>query len=829
MFRHVLLPFRTLLPAVAAAAGGGALLFPSAGLAGAVRTPIQPEVIIGAAARPACDTPTSPFTPFDLLNRDSDDVETAEFGDIDPAIAAEALASATDGDLQPVATICSPTFAAFPAAFGGTIATNPRRSRVGAGWRELGGNLAEPAQFLPGDVLTVPEVDDAAKLRVAVASHQGSPTAVAEFTDLSPGPSQVTLAADERGLVARLTRADGSVAESITRAPVKPTTPPKVSGRPSRIVVTTAAVPGSIVSFGFYAGDDGDLVRAVGGTARGVLQVTPRKKRKRTRLRISIATVNRPAQIIDLQYCTIRLKASQAPKSISCDQESIADLIYDFADEYALGGRLRAEQAQRAIAELKKHLPGSPPLDQAAARPAHLAAAVRAGSPATQLAVRSQAGDAPLTASITPQTVTAKRLRAEGLRPLAADVNGDGGVDYWASSWSRRASRPLTGGSAGVILVSGPAGLAEHRVDLPRDEDWYDVDSDISAIGDVTGDGIGELVVDLDERHAIIPGSAGWTNSTFPIVAPDLTDLEPEDRVVALDLSSPGSPFNTLDDVNGDGKRELFAADDGLAWMRLNFASVATGAVTRAPSAARAIVPPAVISNIVAGDQGAPRVDPATRFINGQAVSLRWPALATEASPNGTVTIAVQDADGRELRPTITVTTPGNALLLDYDRVSGDALMLSASARCRITRWNIGGDKCRFAVLRVGPDGRIVQTLAGNPNRAALTFGTARFLQDGADADQRPEAVIASGVDSVALLPSTSTGAVKEDSLATARLKTLHRRARTWAPLRFYPVFTRDGARRLVVPLPSVVTERYGRDVYRYTRYATTPAELRWK
>lgn len=805
------------------------MALPSAGVAGVVRTPLQPEVIIGAAARPVCDTPTGPFTPFDLLNRQTDDIETGELGDVDPALATEALASATDADLQPVATICSPSFAAFPGAFGGTIASNPRRSRVGAGWRELGGNLSEPAQFVPGDVLTVPEVDDAAKLRVAVASHQGNPTAIAEFTDLSPGPSQVTLAADERGLVARLTRADGSVSESITRAPVKPTTPAKVSGRPSRILVTTAALPGSIVSFGFDSGDGEDLVRAVGGTARGVLKVTPSKKRKRTRLRITIATINRAAQVIELQFCTIRLKASQAPKSISCEQESIADLIYGLADEYVLGGRLRAQRAERAIAELRRHLPGNAPLDQAAARPAHLAAAGRAGAPATKPARRSQAGSAPLVAAVTPQSISVKRLRASGVRPLAADVNGDGGVDYWAELWSRRISSPLTGSAAGVVLVSGPAGLTEHRVDLPREAYWDEFDSDISAIGDVTGDGIGELVVDLDERHAIIPGSAAWTSSTFPIIAPDLTDLEPEDRVLALDLSSPGSPFNTLDDVNGDGKRELFAADDDRAWMRLNFGSIATGAITRAPSAARAVVPPAIINNIVAADQGAPRVDPATRFINGQAVSLRWPALATAASPNGSVTIAVQDADGRELRPAITVTTPGNALLLDYDRVSGDALLLSASARCRITRWGIGGGKCRFAVVRVGPDGRILQTVAGSPNRSVLTHGTARFLPDGADADQRPEAVIASGVDSVALLPSTATGAVKEDSLATARLKRLHERARAWAPLRFYPVFSRDGARRLAVPLPRVETERYGREVYRYAQYAATPAELRWK
>ncbi len=835
--RHSAFPHRSLLTLVGVIATGAA--YPAGGAAAPVRAPLQPDAVVGAATRPSCDSPTAPFDGVDLLNLETDDFESTELTDFEPALAAEAAAATTDGDLQPIATICSPTYAAIPAAFGGTVVASPRRSRVGTGWRELGGSLAEPAQFLPGDVLTVPDVDDAARLRVSVATSQGRPTAIATFTDLSPGPSQVTLSAEPRGLVARLTRADGSAQESIQQQPIVPALAPKISGRPSRWVVTTQHLPGTIVTM---SRDDryGDaaLTRAAPtGTATTRL-ATSASKRKRKYGELTIVASNRAAQVLDVQSCLVRLKASQAPRSMKCEAITTSSLVGDFADEYLLGGQLSAAKAQALLAAAKDVLrdviPAEPTPSLARTRGQLLATARQEGVPASQpSATRSAATAAPLVATVTSRAPSVTKLRASGIRVLNADINGDGGLDYWTDSWNQYVSSPLRGDAAGVLLVSSPSGLTEHRVDLPVQTfrlQWDSGGSELSAIGDITGDGIGEVVVDLNERHVIIPGSTSWTGSTFPIVAPDLTDLRPEDRVFAFDLSSPGAPLATLDDVDGDGKNELLAADDSNAWMKINAAAMTPGTLAHLPSGARAITPPAILSRLVRADPGVPRVNPATRLIGGQAIALRWPVVATKATPTGTVTIDVQDAAGRSTRPLISVSTPGNALLLDYDRVSGESLLLSASVKCTtITRYRIGGKGCRFTVLRVGPDGRIQQTVGGQPSTSQLTHGSARFMADGPDPDQRVETVIASGIDSAALLESTATGGVKESALPTARLRRMPKRTYSNGPLRFFPVIGTGGSRRLAVPLPTVETERYGREVWYYARSATLSAELRWR
>lgn len=794
-----------------------------------VRQQIQPLAAVGSVSRPVCDAPTAPFPTQDFTGPNAawSTYRWGYGGLFDgPADALSELgATVGDADLQPIVTICSPTFQGLPGPISGSIAMNPRRARVGQGWRELGGALAEPAQLLAGDSLEVPEVDDAARVRLAVAPGIGQPTTVLELSDLAPGPSKVAIARDARGLVATITRADGTTAEAVGAVTTVPALNVKISGTPSRWKITSQHLPGTTV---LAARDDREesqskAVRAVDGRSTTVIPTRRLTRGRASTGAVSLIATNRAAQVIDTQYCRVALSRKGTPRSISCKPYSTRSIIRDFGDYgyyYSVDGALKA----KALEAMVRQLVDRPAAPQPAARSSR--ARKTSAAPTAQ---RARAA-APLTARLTQRTAETRSIAPRGLKPLAADVNGDGAVDYWTDEWNGQRSGPLRGSSAGMVLVSGPAGLTPHRVDLPGTD--Y-VNSDISAIADVTGDGIGELIVDQEERHGVIPGSANWTGTNYPLVAPDLTDFGPQDRMLRLALSSPGAPFGALDDVTGDGKAEIAAADDSGAWFSIASQGLLQGAVTDLPSFTRPVQPPGDLLGLAMTDPGAPHVSPVTRIIGGQAIGLRWPVAATTKAPTGTVSITVKDALGRDLRPAITLQTPGNALLLDYDPASGDALLLAASASCTYGYFAIPdiGD-CEYTLLRIGADGKIQQRLlsgvASTSGGGPLLTG-ARFLPDGPDADTRLDVAISEGVDSVALLTSTASGEIKPSSLPVARLIKVPKRTSIEAPLRLYPVVSSGGARRLMVPLPTIKRDPYTRRARYFATSGTTPAELAWK
>lgn len=800
------------------------LLLSTPGLAsaGAVRPSLQPLGVVGSVSQPVCDGPAAPLAASELASTTEQEWAYGGYFTGPTNALAELGGGLAEADLQAVATICSPTFQGLPAPITGTVATSPKRTRVGQGWRELGGALADPAQLLPGDALEIPQVDDAARLKLAVAPGIGQPTTVLELTDLAPGPSKVSIAQDARGLVATITRADGSTAET-TGAPTKlPALQPTIGGTPSRWKITTTHLPNSAVVASREDREEAPSTAAL-ATAGRITMVLRTKRRKRSRDRtadLTLVATNRAAQVIDVQNCNVGLTRRGTPKTIRCATYATSRIIRGYGDYYALSAALRAKAIETVVRRIAR-TPVTAPRRPAARR--------HAARPTSSVARRARA-TAPLTVRPTPRTPVMRELEPSGLKPLAADVNGDGGVDYWAERWDESRSAPLRGTAAGMVFVSGPGGLSPHRVDLPGSD--Y-VDSDVSAIADVTGDGIGELVVDLEERHGIIPGSAAWTGTTYRLVPPDLTDLQPTDRVLRLSLSSPGSPFGSLNDVTGDGKAEIAAADDSGAWFSIPSQGLLQGYVTDLPSVARPAIAPAEVTALAKFDEGAPHVSPVTRIIGGQAIGLRWPTVATSKAPTGTVELAVRDALGRELRPTISVQTPGNALLLDYDQISGDALLLSIGTNCAVSPYVSSAEDCDYTLLRVGPDGKVQQRVTAQTAEDVSTspLSSARFLPDGPDADARVDVALVIDPGSVALLTSTAAGEIAPDSLSIAELVKIP--TRTWGEtsIRLYPVVAPGGARKLVVPLPTITRDTYSRRnrAYYNVSPATSPAEVVWK
>lgn len=782
-----------------------------------IRPTTDPLALLSSGPRADCNPDSAPFSPSELetANKATRLQEGTAIGWIyspDETDSWDRLA------LLPLARICSPTFGATPAPFGGDLRAGASlKSRIGTGWRELGGTPTAPAQLVPGDRLTVPEVDDAATLRVWLAPSPGAPASPTTLTDLSPGPAEVTVARDGGNLVTTLTRADGSVTSATAPVATVPALAPKIGGTRSAWTLRSSHLPKSVV-VAFGSDDDAfgfGATEAKDGNAKVSLDFYGGAPRRGT-VDLQLVALTPDAQVFQAYDCRVTIGKRSRPKSIRCSIGSIEEIAGLFGSG-TLSQAARAAAVERALDRLRRRLSaeGIRPAGRAAARPA----------PAVRAATRTRAATAPLVASVTPQSRRTVRASVTGLKPLAADINGDGGIDYWTDQ-SYRTESSFGHAAAGVVLTSSPVGLTTHVVEIPVAFSPEDINSDISAIDDITGDGVGELVVDLDERHAIIPGSRTWTASTTAIRAPDLTDLQPADRVATLQLSSPGSPFATLDDVTGDGVRELAAADDGLAWFSVSGSAIAQGRVTELPSAVRRATSPPVLDLLF--DSGAPQVLPATRVIGGQVIALRWPKAATTSSPSGTVAIDVRDAAGRSLRPSIQVATPGDALLLDYDRASGDALLLSAGVHC-------GGDsgirarRCTLTLLRVGPDGGVRQRVAAKPRTTEFLPGSARFMPDGPDADASPEVVGSWGLGSIALLESGRQGTVKPSALAQRELVKWHRRDYAASPLRVFPVLGTGGSRRLVVLLPRITIERYGRERYRNIDRAARPAELRWQ
>lgn len=781
---------RLALVALAAAwATGGA----AAADAATVLAPVQPLGIPGDATKPDCASPFAPWNKSDMpaadLAMDSGSSTPHKAGQADYMFAAFGL------DLLPTATICSPTFAGLPESFGGVTASRLPRSRVGRGWREIGSTFADPAPLRPGDQLTVPEVDDAAQLRVAVTSGGEAPAAPVSFTDLSPGPSTVTVVRDARGIVARLTRADGSTAEGVAAVPVIPALNPSISGTARRWRIVTHELPGTVV-YGneFFEEDDGIGVAAADGRT---VTTVERRGRRRGGGDLILVTANRSAMRFQIHYCSVAGRKGR-PVGIACDPFGLSEF-------FAVAAR---------AGKGASHAPSAPAIARFAG--GHRATAARAATPA------------PLTAvPVTRSPAMVRDSGHGGLIPLAADVNGDGRTDFWSEDLSFSLGLNALATAAGSVFVSGPSGLQPHRVQFsgPRASAFEDdsLESEISAIDDVTGDGLGELIVDLGERQAMIPGDRAWGENGEPIVTLDPGDLDPGDRLLQPSSSSPGAPYAAMDDMTGDGRRELAATDDFGTWQGVASNQIVSGGVTRLSAIARAVPIPTALLRIRAFAETAPRFDPRGRVIAGQYVALSWPTLATRKAPTGKVTIAVRDALGRDVRPPATATVPGNAVLLDHDRRSGDSLLLAVTPQC-IAWWRRGVAPrgCTQTVVRVRADGSVRQTLAlPRSTRSTPAAQTARFIGDGPDADGDVDIILTQDGLELSAVDSVRTGVVAAADIGTAAPALLSPKRVDDGGLRFIPVVSPDGTRRVFVALRSATGDR--------RPSGAIPTEIAWK
>lgn len=724
-------------------------------------------------------------------------------------------------ELLPALTICSPTFAGVPAPFEGTVASAPSRSRVGTGWRELGGTLVDPAALAPGDAVTVPQVDDAASLRVALATQPGNPATTVVIGDLAPGPSRLAIGRDARGVVATLTRADGTTTEAVGQPPVQRTPKATISGSARRWTVRLTGVPGTIV----VLSSDGDTESApafgsADRTGRTSLGLRLGRKLRPGRAAYFEGTAASPgAQTLVSFNCRVRVDQRSVPSSIRCSPEDSGDIRDDFSGSSlgsglwdVLGGAVRSSTQLALRAE--------------AARASRAAASAPVAHRNAVMARSSAPAGAPITARPIPLAATIRRATLSGLRPFAADLNGDGQPDFWTDRASGSPRWwPTFGGTAGLVLISSPAGLSPHRVELAASSGDRDArQSELSAIDDITGDGVGELVIDLDERHAIVPGSRAWTSTTSPIRAPGLDDLGPTDLVVAPAVSSPGNAYGALDDSTGDGLRELAATDDLGGWTSVSPRDLTPGRLTRLATPARIPEVPAALQNAWTFDPAVPRVDPRTRIIAGRAISLRWPKVATEQGAGGIVELTIRDARGVAIGAPTTVSTPGNALLLDHDRATGDALLLAVEPACVGNGFDVPAS-CREHLMRVRADGTLRQRLATRVTRSIDYLGGARFIDDGPDADADADVVYPVGNQAIAAVDSARAGIVGTKTVPHAGVAVADRPF--YEELRLVPVMTAGGKRRLTLALPE--RRKGARDLGTFEVAGAVPTEIVWQ
>lgn len=771
--------------------------------AAVVSAPVQPLAMVGAVERPPCPSTLPPFRPAELFARVPSYVGLYANWGSSGARGVELTAAASDADLQPSVVLCSPTFAGLPGPIGGTTAATLSRSRVGLGWRELGSPITSPAALVPGDRLTIPPVDDAAQLRLSLALNPKSPTTPATLTDLAPGPSTVEIGRDARGLTARLVRADGTTTETAVAPTAAPRGRTRFTGTRRRWTIRTPQLPGTTMHVEARSTTVFSTIARSGAnssTLTAKLKVRYSAKSRR-RVRVITVAVNRAAHWVEVSRCVAKLDRQRRPDALSCKRVPMAELVRLVSSEFITGARASTDTADLLSAVNRALTP--PERVEAKATAARVDHARRSAS-AHRLQATSAAGIAfrPI-----GRSADVERLAPYALRPLAADVNGDGQPDFWTEQANQAGWEPADKMLSGVLLTSSPGGLTAHLVDRPGASTLareFAGSSEISAIADITGDGIGELVVDLGERFAIVPGSTSWTGTTTPISATDPGPANPQGIVIKPDLSSPGAPISTVDDVTGDGLPELVLADDDAGWISVASESVRRGSVTPVPSAAGAVRPPATLPRGYDFDRsGVPQTDTAFRAIAGHALSLQWPVVTSKARPTtGRVVVAIRDALGRDVRPPVTIPTPGDARLLDYDRPTGALLLMAQDFRCRYAR-------CARTVMRVAADGRVTQTMAEIDRNGAKdpVLGSARFGPDGPDADADPEVVFARTAWAVAVADSTRTGALAPAALPAVRIVAAKGGEEPWTELRMVPWFgaPAGGGRRLLLALPQAV------------------------
>lgn len=797
---------------------------PVSSLAGPLLRPATPLAVVAGGERPSCGERFAPLTSSELRTPPSSDQQlTLELSDgvlppsptdVELGVADELEATTRSGELQPAIVICSATYPGIPGAPTGITAAKLDRSRVAPGWREVGSTLLESAALRAGDKLELPAVDAGAQLRVHVTSYDGGATTPITFTDLSL-PSTLTVTAQEGGLTARLARQGGATTDVVAADRRAPEPALSISGTPRSWQVTTQHLPNTAILAGLSPDEDpAALVRASAtGTARFTL---PYDGRARKSLQLVMFTTNYDAHLTQIVNCKLAVRRRALPTVEECRVNAGTSLLMGFVvligesvDEAdALRATLApATAAQGLLARLRAASPrqpeAAPPSDRAVVQ--SLAASRAAASPVALPKL-----------SAVPRSSAMVRLGAYGATPLQHDINADRQPDFWTDLGGWGVPRKQRRDFAGYVFISSPRGLVPRRVKLPGGGADALNESEISSIADVTGDGVGELIVDVGERHAFIPSHRGLSQRTGPIDAGRRTGATR--RVIAPSLSSPGAPYAALDDVTGDRRRELLVADDSGTGVVVDSSQLGGTGVLPLAAGTGGYRTPKEITDRHRRTQ-APKGNPGLRIIAGQAITTSW-ELSTALLP-GRATFTVRDASGADVRAPVTLSTTGDASLLDYDRPSGDLLVWVAPAGCTYS--------CRQALLRVAPDGTVRQQLQSTSDDG-LDLSSARFIEDGPDADGGVEVAFSRGGDGLGIVPSSLLGELTSSQLGTLRLDPIviggkrYRASGGWRPL---PLVAPDGSRTTIIAGTRLRLRR-GVYVSRYPDVGNAPLRLHW-
>jgi hypothetical protein len=369
-----------------------------------------------------------------------------------------------------------------------------------------------------------------------------------------------------------------------------------------------------------------------------------------------------------------------------------------------------------------------------------------AAEPLTPLARAASARSAPK-ARFIPASVTriaTDRHNRDELSPLVGDVNGDGRPDGWVTT---------SGGSDGDLLVSSaPGGWTRVHVKGVQLGPF----ADAPAVQDLTGDGRADLVAG---------GGVLVTDALSGSGLPRSINLSGSTVAGRLDLVHPNvGPFEDagsgpqagLPDITGDGRPELVVGNGPLTIYPSSAYPLGRAATHAGVRPLRPVEPgadlDAALTAFLGGDPFDGHFAPqrsASYLVSGGRLFTVDPVDRSKVSRTSSqpITLSERRADGSVIAAR-RFTAAGWPKLLDVDPVTGDALVhLVRPGSCPKRPVYPGAPFreriCRERLVRIAADGTLL---------AAVTFAIAQddpvyavFSNDGADADSRPEALIAFG------------------------------------------------------------------------------------
>lgn len=602
-----------------------------------------------------------------------------------------------------VVTVCDPAVATTGqplATITGDARDAPELEQLGAGLRSRGGEFGRAtAAAAIGDRFVLPATGAGSVIDVAVDTTNGAaPTRIGPVT-AAPTVVRVVGQLEAPGLVVEY--ADGTSTTHPVTLPGPAKTTVSATSRNNRLVLAVKAAPGAFVTTSASNPDSTDAMDAFSDP--GDLQIVPAGGAIKVRLgalgpsyrRVDLSVVDPERRALDSWACTLRW-SKQRLRSVDC-----------------AGGPDTSKQPRVGA-----------PLVEAARLAANDAfdAGVDHPAPPTASAAR-----APSLAKIAATAMYRGRLDDDlvdadaitELEPFFADVTGDGRPEsYLVDAYGERSE----------LLVSVPSGrwtpvrLRGERYLGPR----------LAEVGDLNGDGVEELwSTSLDGDARAVAGSPAWSTAPPKALNVRTTFANPRDL-----LSTDDSPPVPVKDVTGDGRPELVVPVSA----SLRQSGVATFRSEDAPLGQRLSLP------------GMLSTDPAGLWaaIADEAVALEQASYDPDsggvlAAPSGLVTVApVSDAagkqkltlvrlsdDGRTLTPLPAFSTAGRPALQGVDPATGELLVSTDGEACKRR-------SCVSRILRV--DGATGKVLGGIALRGAGSV-SARFVDDGPDADQRAEVV----------------------------------------------------------------------------------------